>query len=191
MVSPLEASVGLSNRGFLLVLTGGKTMTEKKLPAATGPINQFEAVPHNQCVSDSLSFGMRDAVDPEAYTADDVVFVTACNFETEEQLEEIIARYLEVYWKKCPEAADAARKAWREGRIIVPRAHGYCCPIGAPGQPLWVNFEEWKTEVANHAPEWSMGWCPRNCEVTREQVLATQTIQELYQLFPKGDENWR
>ena len=177
MVSPLEASVGISNRGFFIPLYEEAMMAETKKISMP--------------VSDSLSFGMRDAVDPDAYTADDVTFVTACNFETEEQFEEIIERYLEVYWKKCPEAADAARKAWREGRIIVPRAQGYCCPIGVPGQPLYFNFEEWRDEVAKHAPDWSMGWCPRNCNVSREQVLATQNIEELYKLFPKGDENWR
>lgn len=142
-------------------------------------------------VSDSLSFGMRQALDPEVNAAAEVTFVTACNFETEEQLEEIIQRYLEVYWTKCPEAADATRKAWREGRLVVPRAQGYCCPIGDSGYPLYTSFEEWRDHVATHAPDWSMGWCPRNCAVTREQVLATQSIEELYKLFPKGDENWK
>jgi len=133
--------------------------------------------------SDSLSFGMREALDNDC--ADEVVICCACLFETEEELEEIIQRYLEVYWVKHPEAAEATRKAFREGRILVPRAEECHAPIGTPSMPLYVNWEEWKFEVAAHAPDWKWGWCPSNCKVTQEQVLACESIQEVYRLFPQ------
>ena len=135
--------------------------------------------------SDSLSFGMREAIENDC--ADEVVICCACKFANAAELEEIISRYLAVYWGKCPEAADLTRKAYKEGRILVPKAEGFHAPIGSSGQPLYSSWTEWQFEVAEHAPDWRMGWCPSHCEVTKEQVLAATTPQELYQLFPKRE----
>jgi hypothetical protein len=133
--------------------------------------------------SDSLSFGMRDAID--AGCEDEVVILTACKFSNEAELEKILCRYTEVYWQRHPTAADAVRRAYAEGRIIVPRNEGYCCPIGSSGQPLYTDWTEWQWELARHAPRWQMGWCPRQCQVTEEQVKACSSIKETYQLFPE------
>jgi hypothetical protein len=134
-------------------------------------------------VSDSLSFGMREALENDC--AGEVIFVTGAVFRNEEELEQIIGRYSEIYWKKCPEAADATRKAFAEGRILMPKAEDCCHPIGSSGMPLYTSFEEWQWEVARHAPEWAMAWCHTNLKgkVTSEQVMATKTPQELYRLF--------
>jgi len=133
--------------------------------------------------SDSLSFGMRDAID--AGCEDEVVILTACKFASAEELEEILDQYTEVYWSKHPTAADAVRRAYAEGRIIVPRIQDLCCPIGTPNQRLYVDWKEWQWEVSRHAPSWSWGWCPRGCQVTEEQVMACSSIKEVYQLFPE------
>lgn len=137
----------------------------------------------HRLLADSLSFGMREALQNNC--ADEVIFVTACNFRTAEELEEIIERYLEVYWKKCPEAAAATRKAFAEGRILVPKAEDCCAPVGSSGQPLYTGFEEWQWEVAQHAPAWAMAWCHQELKgkITKEAVMAAKTPQELYRLF--------
>ena len=133
--------------------------------------------------TDSLSFGMREAIDHGC--EDELVVLTACKFAGCEDLEEILRRYTEVYWSKHPTAADAVRRAYSEGRIIVPRNDGYCCPIGSSGQPLYTDWTEWQRAVAARAPSWDMGWCPRQCQVTEEQVKACSSIKETYQLFPE------
>ena len=133
--------------------------------------------------SDSLSFGMRDAMD--AGCENEVIILTACKFSNEAELEEILCRYTEVYWQRHPTAADAVRRAYAEGRIIVPRNEGYCCPVGRSGEPLFTDWKEWQRAVAARAPRWDMGWCPSDCKVTEEQVNACSSIKEVYQLFPE------
>jgi hypothetical protein len=133
--------------------------------------------------TDSLSFGMREAIDQGCQ--DELIILTACKFSNEAELEEILERYTKVYWKKHPTAADATRRAYGEGRIIVPRLEGFLCPIGTPGEPLYVDWQEWRWEVSRHAPQWCMGWCPHHCEVTESQVLACNSVMEVCKLFPK------
>jgi hypothetical protein len=134
-------------------------------------------------ISDSLSFGMRDALDQGV--ANDTTFVSQCRFSTAEDLEAIITMYEQVYWIKHPEAGDATRKALQEGRIILPRNMGCCSPIGQSGQSLYADFDQWKAAVAEHAPDWSMGWCHHTFRdrITKEDVLSTHSILELVQLF--------
>ena len=133
--------------------------------------------------SDSLSFGMRDALDQGC--AHTITICCACIITDRHSLEIVINHYSETYWSKHPEAAEATRLAWDEGRILSPRAEGFHAPIGYSRQPLYADFKEWRTAVSEHAPDWSMGWCPHNCKVAKEQILTTKTPQELYRLFPK------
>lgn len=140
--------------------------------------------------TDSLSFGLRDAID--AGCEDELIILTACKFSSEAELEEVLEQYTEVYWRNHPTAADAARRAYAEGRIIVPRLRDLCCPIGTPNQPLYTGWDEWQWEVSRHAPKWQMGWAPQHCKVTEEQVLACNSVMEVCKLFPKVEppENW-
>ena len=133
--------------------------------------------------TDSLSFGMRKAIDQGC--EDELVVLTACKFSNEAELEEILERYEESYWEKHPTAADATRRAYGEGRIIVPRLEGLCCPLGSPRHPLYVDWQEWRWEVSRHAPKWQIGWCPHRCKVTEEQVLACGSVMEVCKLFPE------
>ena len=134
-------------------------------------------------ISDSLSFGMREALD--AGVADQVTFITACKFKDREELETIIEGYLKVYWVKHPKAAEATRKAWKEGRIITPKTNGCCAPIGFSGHRLHKTFEEWRDAVSENAPEWDMG-CYHPLfkgRISKEKVLSTKNINELVSLF--------
>ena len=140
--------------------------------------------------TDSLSFGLREAIAQGCQ--DEVTILTACKFSTEAELEEILCRYSETYWRRHPTAADAARKAYAEGRIIVPRLEGLCCPLGSAIFPLYDSWEVWRLEVSRHAPRWDMGWCPDRCKVTESQVLACDSVMEVCKLFPEdsGLKNW-
>lgn len=133
--------------------------------------------------TDSLSFGMRDAIAQGC--ENELIILTACKFSNEAELEEVLERYDSSYWRDHPTAADAARRAYAEGRIIVPRIQDLCCPIGSSGQPLYTDWKEWQWEVSRHAPSWSWGWCPHHCEVTESQVLACNSVMEVCELFPK------
>ncbi len=132
--------------------------------------------------SDSLSFGLRDALDLGCQ--DEAVFLTACRIRSEDELEKTLERYTEVYWRKHPNAASAARRAYAEGRIIIPRLQGFCRPVGSQGHPLYTEWEEWRWEVSRHAPKWEIGWCPCHCQVTESQVLACDSVMDVCKLFP-------
>ena len=132
--------------------------------------------------TDSLSFGMRDAIDQGC--ENELIILTACKFSNEAELEEILERYTGAYWRNHPTAADATRRAYGEGRIIVPRLEGLCCPLGSTIFPIYENWEAWQTEVSRHAPRWDMGWCPDRCKVTESQVLACDSVLEVCKLFP-------
>ena len=133
--------------------------------------------------TDSLSFGMRDAIAQGC--ENEVTILTACKFSNEAELEEVLKRYEESYWRHYSNAADAVRRAYAEGRIIAPRLRDLCCPIGTPNQRLYVDWKEWRWEVSRHAPSWSWGWCPHRCKATEEQVLACNSVMEVCKLFPK------
>jgi len=133
--------------------------------------------------TDSLSFGMRDAIDQGC--ENEVIILTACSFSNEAELQQVLEQYDSSYWQEHPTAAEAVRLAYTEGRIIIPQLVGLCCPIGRPRRRLYANWEEWRVELSRHAPDWRWGWCPRNCEVTAEQVLACESVMDVCKLFPK------
>lgn len=118
----------------------------------------------------------------------EVVFVSGCKFTSPEELEKVIESYNRVYWRNHPTAGDATRKAFNEGRILCPRANGFCSPLGEPndGERIYESFEEWRDAVASHAPKWNYGWCPRGCSVSRDEVMRCTTIEEVYSLFSEG-----
>ena len=142
--------------------------------------------------SDSLSFGMVAAIDTGL--EDDVIILSAGKFSNKTELEKVIASYAECYWRKHPcdwattartlakEAADATRRAYDEGRILVPRLEGYLCPQWATqNRHLYPNWQAWRQQLSSNAP-----FQLEDCEVTENQVLACSSVEEVYRLFPEA-----
>jgi hypothetical protein len=130
--------------------------------------------------SDSLSFGMVAAIDTGL--EDDVIILSAGKFSNKTELEKVIASYAECYWRKHPEAADATRRAYDEGRILVPRLEGYLCPQWATqNRHLYPNWQAWRQQFSSNAP-----FQLEDCEVTEDQILACSSVEEVYRLFPEA-----
>ena len=129
-------------------------------------------------ISDSLSLGMKEALKTNIFQGEpfDVTFVTSCRITNQEELEQVIDSYSQTYWDKFPEEASRlTRKAWEAGKIICPWVQGRPSPIANRSTFLYPTFEDWTFELAKQAdddPPWSMGWCPRDCKVTKEEILA-------------------
>ena len=132
--------------------------------------------------TDSLSFGLREAIDKGC--EDEVVILTSCRFSTPAELEEILCWYEESYWHRHPKVAYAARRAYGEGRIIIPRIEGLRCPLGSSRFTLYESWEDWRLEVSRLAPRWNMAWCPHHCRVTAAKVLACNSVIDVCRLFP-------
>lgn len=136
--------------------------------------------------ADSLAFGMQYEYQYGHGNAADITFVSNVAIEDYDTLERVLGRYLDTYWRTCPAAGPATIKAWREKRILMPKMHGFATPMGPEKRGLYDNFEAYREAVASNEA-WTKGWCPRDCRVTRDEVLAAKDPIELYQLFPFRD----
>lgn len=127
-------------------------------------------------ISDSLSFGIREAV--EKGCDQKVLFVAGICVNTDEEFRGVLATYRTIYWRNNPEVCEnAAIAAWEEGRILTPRAAGLEPPKLYNVKVIFGDFEEWRDAMAQKVAKGDYG-------VTEEAVLKCKRAWDVCELFP-------